>query len=114
MCNVISKTGIHIDERKVVRISLLHDLGMLGRDERYKNNFECGRMHPKNSAITARKLWADIDPKSEKAIRSHMWPLSLSMPTSKEAVILCIADKVTALGDAFNPKNRKVLSPILG
>ena len=114
MCNLINKAGISVDTRKVVRISLLHDLGMLGREDRYRNNFECGRLHPKNSAITARKLWSDIDPESVDAIRSHMWPLSASKPSSKEAVILCLADKVTALGDCFNPKNRKVLSPILG
>ena len=86
MCNLINKAGISVDTRKVVRISLLHDLGMLGRE----------------------------DPESVDAIRSHMWPLSASKPSSKEAVILCLADKVTALGDCFNPKNRKVLSPILG
>ena len=114
MCKMFNKTGIRIDERKVVRISLLHDLGMLGRDDRYRNNHECRQLHPKNSAITARKLWNDIDPKSIRAITSHMWPLSSSAPRSKEAVILCVADKVTALGDCFNPKNRKVLSSILG
>ncbi len=108
MCNLINKTGIRIDERKVVRISLLHDLGMLGRYDRYRNNFICGYLHPKNSAVTAQKLWSDIDPKSIKAIKSHMWPLSLCMPTSKEAVILCLADKVAAFGDRFNPKDRKV------
>ncbi len=113
MCKVINKTRFHIDERKVVRISLLHDLGMLGRDERYRNNFMCGYLHPKNSAVTAQKLWSDIDPKSIRAIQSHMWPLSPSMPHSKEAFILCLADKVAALGDCFNPKTRKVLSPVL-
>lgn len=113
MCNLARKAGIYIDTRKIVRISLLHDLGMLGRDDRYKNNFECGRLHPKNSAITAQKLWTDIDQKSIRAIQSHMWPLSSTMPRSKEAVILCLADKVTAIGDRFNPKERKIVSPVL-
>ena len=113
MCNVMSKAGIHIDERKIVRISLLHDLGILGRHEKYKNGFECGYRHPKDSAVTARKLWRDIDQKSIRAIKSHMWPLSPTMPTSREAFILCIADKATALGDRFNRKDRKIVSPIL-
>ncbi len=110
MCNLISKAGIRIDERKVVRISLLHDLGMMGRKDRYRNNFMCGYLHPKISAVAAQKIWNDIDAKSMKAIRSHMWPLSLAVPTSREAVILCLADKVTAIGDALNPKSRKVVS----
>jgi uncharacterized protein len=113
ICNLINKTGIRIDKRKLVRISLLHDLGMLGRDERYRNNFICGYLHPKNSAITAQKLWHDIDEKSVKAIESHMWPLSFTMPTSKEAFILCLADKVTAIGDRFNPKSRVIVSAVL-
>ena len=114
MCNLMKKAGVHIDQRKVVRISLLHDLGMLGRDERYRNNFMCGYLHPKNSAVTAQKLWSDIDRKSVRAIESHMWPLSPCMPRSKEAVILCLADKVTAIGDRINPKTRRVESPVLG
>ena len=113
MCNVISKAGIHIDERKIVRISLLHDLGILGRHEKYKSGFECGYRHPKDSAVTAKKLWQDIDPKSIRAIKSHMWPLSPIMPKSKGAFILCIADKATALGDRFNRKDRKIVSPVL-
>ncbi|MBQ9870404.1 MAG: HD domain-containing protein [Eubacterium sp.] len=113
MCNVMRKAGIRIDEKKIVRISLLHDLGILGRDEKYKNNFECGYRHPKDSAEVAKKLWRDIDKKSVRAIRSHMWPLSPTMPTSKEAFILCIADKATALGDRFNRKDRRIVSPII-
>ena len=109
MCNVISKAGIRIDERTIVRISLLHDLGILGRDEKYKNSFECGYRHPMDSTITARKLWSDIDRKSIRAIRSHMWPLSPTMPHSKEAFILCIADKASALGDRFNRKDRRTM-----
>ena len=112
MCNVISKAGIHIDERKIVRISLLHDLGILGREEKYKSSFECGYRHPKDSTVTAKKLWHDIDQKSIRAIRSHMWPLSPTMPTSKEAFILCIADKATAIGDRFNKKDRRINSPV--
>ena len=114
ICNVINKTRFHIDEQRFVRIALLHDLGMLGRTVRYKNNFMCGYLHPKNSVDTARKLWADIDKKSIRAIRSHMWPLSLRIPTSREGLILCIADKVSAVGDRFKPQNRQTLASVLG
>ncbi|MCR5402337.1 MAG: HD domain-containing protein [Butyrivibrio sp.] len=95
----LKKSGIKVDERKVVRITLLHDLGMLGRKKRYKNDFECGYMHPRNSADTARKIWKDIDIVSIKAIKSHMWPLSLNVPTSKEAFVLCLADKLASYKD---------------
>ncbi len=105
LCDFFNKRGVELDPVKVVRISLLHDLGMLGRKERYRNNFVCGYLHPKNSAITAKELWDDIDQKSIAAIRSHMWPLSLEMPHSKEAFVLCMADKIAAVGDWF-PRRR--------
>ena len=97
VCDRLKKRGITVDENKVVRVALLHDLGMLGRAHRYKNNFECGYYHPINSVITAKKLWPEIDPASENAIQSHMWPLSLSIPTSREAFILCLADKMASI-----------------
>jgi hypothetical protein len=99
ICDFLKRRGISVDEEKVVRTALLHDLGMLDRGKRYKNNFECGRFHPGNSAIEAKKLWPDIDDKSLDAIKSHMWPLSLSMPKTKEAFILCLADKLATMKD---------------
>ena len=99
LCTFLKRRGIAIDERRLVRIALLHDMGMLGRKHRYRNNLECGYMHPKNSADIARKIWPDIDRKSLKAIRSHMWPLSLAVPTSREAAVLCMADKMAAVSD---------------
>ncbi len=93
ICEFLRKCGISVDERKVVRIALLHDLGMVGRHEKYRNNYECGYMHPIHSAESAGRIWKDIDEDSVKAIKSHMWPLSLRIPTSWEGVVLCIADK---------------------
>lgn len=105
--DALKKRGIEVDERKVVRTALLHDIGMLGRKERYKNNFECGYMHPKNSADAAQKIWKDIDQECVKAIRSHMWPLSLNVPTTREAFVLCLADKMAAIKDATLKKKPK-------
>lgn len=99
LCDFLKRHGISVDEEKVVKTALLHDLGMLGRDERYRNNFECGRFHPDNSAEEARRLWEDIDEESVAAIKSHMWPLSKTMPHTKEAVALCIADKMASMRD---------------
>ena len=93
----LKKSGIKVDEHKVVRIALLHDLGMLGRKKRYRNDFECGYKHPGNSAETAKKIWKDIDLGSIKAIKSHMWPLSLNVPSSREAFVLCLADKLASI-----------------
>lgn len=99
ICTSLKSQGIFVDERKVVRIALLHDLGMLGRYERYRNNFECGYYHPKNSAETAKEIWTDIDDESLDAIKSHMWPLSITVPKNREAFVLCLADKMASIKD---------------
>ena len=107
LCDLLKHRGIRADEKKVVRIALLHDVGMLDRYTRYRNNFECGKLHPVNSAAAAKRLWSDIDDDSLAAIRSHMWPLSVTMPHTREGVILCIADKMAAIRDVVQWKGRQ-------
>ena len=104
VCDFLKRRGVDVDEEKVVRIALLHDMGMLDRYNRYKNNFECGRLHPGNSADAAKKIWSDIDDESLDAIRGHMWPLSVTMPHTKEGFVLCLADKMAAITDVVRRK----------
>ena len=106
LCKVLNRFGYIVDEENAVRISLLHDLGMLGRKEKYKNTRVCHRMHPIDSAITAKQIWNDIDRDSVAAIRNHMWPLTPKRPASREAYVLCVADKMAAVGDWFISKKK--------
>ena len=41
ICSAVRKIGITVDTRMVVRTALLHDLGMIGRDKLYRNDYEC-------------------------------------------------------------------------
>ncbi len=104
ICDLYKRRGRSVDEEKVVRIALLHDMGMLDRNDRYRNNLDCCRKHPTNSAREAGRIWKDIDEESLDAIRSHMWPLSRSRPHSREAFILCIADKIASMMDLIPNK----------
>ena len=55
-----------------------------------------GFTHAKKASENAKEL-IEVDEKTCKAIESHMWPLTLSsVPLSKEAWLLCIADKICA------------------
>jgi uncharacterized protein len=99
ICFLLKKAGIRADLRKVVRTALLHDLGMVGRRQLYRNNYECCLRHPGNSAAISRQIWKDIDEKSLAAIESHMWPLSVHIPRTREAFVLCLADKIASVRD---------------
>ncbi len=91
--------GIRTDKRSLVIGSLCHDLGMLGRDEKYKNNAECCRRHPGDSVEESRKLVPDIDLKTQQIIERHMFPLNGRPPTSLEGAIVSAADKYASVQD---------------
>ncbi len=105
ICLALRKIGIKVDVRKVVRTALLHDLGMVGRDELYRNNYECCVRHPGNSVDISKQIWREIDEKSMAAIKSHMWPLSIHIPKTKEAFVLCMADKAASVKDLIENKH---------
>ena len=53
-------------------------------------------MHPSYAAANAKRDFG-IGEKEENIIRSHMWPLTVTkLPKCREAVIVCIADKLTS------------------
>ena len=108
ICEALNKVGIKTDENVVTAAALCHDLGMVGRDELYKNDVECWTKHSGDSVEAARELIPDMDEKTEKAIRSHMWPLSSEIPTSREGWILVAADKYASTAGAFRHMLKKI------
>ncbi|MCR5100053.1 MAG: HD domain-containing protein [Butyrivibrio sp.] len=99
----LSKIGFEICMRNVVVAALCHDLGILGRYEKYKNNRECCSRHPKDSvevykALSEKLQLSDVDnERVENAIRRHMFPLTPIPPKYIEGVIINIADKASSI-----------------
>lgn len=83
----------------VVTSCLCHDLGIVGRDEKYNNNFETLIWHPKHSAEVYKELTGEEDERVLDAIHSHMFPLKPPMPKHREGWILTWADKISASMD---------------
>ena len=79
--------------------ALCHDLGMVGRYEKYSNNMECCHMHPINSVRITKNLVPDINKKTQDIIRTHMFPLTQRPPAYAEGVVVCLADKYVTLQD---------------
>lgn len=100
ICYALDKLHIHTDIPAVVAGSLCHDLGILGRDEKYASDHECYRQHPADSIEVARKLMEDLPEKTEDIIEHHMWPTTrCNAPSTLEGVIVSAADKAAAVED---------------
>ena len=93
----LERMHIRIDKRPVVVGALCHDLGIIGRHSKYKNNAVCCQLHPHDSVKVARALLADLDPKTRKIISRHMFPMTPVPPTSLAGWVVDIADTVSTI-----------------
>lgn len=106
-CIEVAKTALrlntilnmHADEKILVEAGILHDFYLYDWHDAsikvplFKMH---GFTHAKKASENAKNL-IKVDDKTCKAIESHMWPLNItSLPLSKEAWLLCIADKICA------------------
>ena len=100
ICYALDRLHIRTDIPAVVTGSLCHDLGILGRDEKYESERECYRHHPVDSLEVARKLVVILPDKTRDIIEHHMWPTAGSKaPGSLEGIIVSAADKAAAVED---------------
>lgn len=96
------------DYRMSAVMGLLHDLYLYdSHDPTAHPGNQCFD-HPVAALNNARAL-LDLNQKEENIILSHMWPLSKTMPHSKEAVIVNIADKFCATLEVLSVTRAKRL-----
>lgn len=95
------KLGIDIDEKALARGAMLHDYYLYTFKETGMNPFRHGVSHPETALRNASKRHR-LTEKESNIIRSHMWPMTLlHPPMSKEAVLVCLADKYCAAKEMF-------------
>ena len=100
ICYVLKKLHIKVSIPAVVVASLCHDLGILGRYEKFSSEKECSREHPKDSVAVARELVGEMPEKTEDIIERHMWPAGKAKaPNSIEGFVVSAADKYNAVKD---------------
>lgn len=90
----------------LILCALLHDIGIMGRELKYKNNRQCCRLHPKDSVAIAQDILGELDDTGRDIIEHHMWPMTIVPPHTIEGFIITIADKYSAMTD-FLPANRR-------
>jgi uncharacterized protein len=112
ICYALRKLHIRTNIPAVVVGSLCHDLGIIGRDEKYSSDKECHREHPKDSVNVAKEIVSDLPEETEEIIERHMWPMGNSKaPRSLEGAVVSVADKYTAVKDLV--KGREQDHPVL-
>ena len=95
-----------LDYKKATRAALLHDF--FSASDITTKWLKIAYEHPQKAYKNACKYYSLSD-KESNIIRSHMFPLSKEFPKSREAWIVTLADKKTAIYEygkyKFNPKN---------
>ena len=99
------KFRIGAREKELVRGALLHDYFLY--DWHHWKWPLHGPYHPKAALANAKRDF-DLTACEENIIRSHMWPLTLfHFPRSKEALIVCIADKIISSRETLFERGSK-------
>lgn len=100
ICYALRKLNIKVNIPAVVVGALCHDLGILGRNEKFSSAKECSREHPKDSVDVAKWIMEELPEKTEDIIERHMWPIGQSkVPNSIEGAVVSVADKYSAVKD---------------
>ena len=85
------------NERELLIGALLHDFYLYDWHEKSTWHRWHGFRHPSRASRNAKRRF-HIGAKEENIIKSHMWPLiPWQIPKSREAVIVCLADKCCSL-----------------
>lgn len=80
ICYALKKLHVRTDTQAVVTGALSHDLGILGRNEKFSTARECSRQHPVDSVEVAQRLLGELPQKTSDIITRHMWPVGKSKP----------------------------------
>ena len=90
---------LKVKEKELVRGAFLHDYFLY--DWHHHDGKWHGFTHPDEAARNAKRDF-DLTDTEEDIIKSHMWPLTLrQIPKSREAALVCIADKICSLKETL-------------
>ncbi len=99
------KFDLKADLRTLLVGSFLHDFYLYdwhGQPLNFNIFKMHGFTHPGKARDNAIRYFS-VDKDIQKVIESHMWPLTIrSFPSSREAMIVCMADKYCALKETFD------------
>ena len=68
LCREKMRKGAQLNEKDLIQAALCHDLGMIGREKKYRHVVDTWMSHPAESAKIARKIVPDLSPDAEQMI----------------------------------------------
>ena len=96
---------LKVKEKELVRGAFLHDYFLY--DWHHHDGRWHGFTHPEEAARNAERDF-DLTETEKNIIESHMWPLTLRhVPKSREAVLVCVADKICSLRETLLKRKSK-------
>lgn len=98
---------LHSDKKVLITGAMLHDYFLYDWHDKARPGQRIhGYTHAAAAAKNARRHF-DIDGRTHHVIWSHMWPLNITrLPRSREAWIVCTADKIVSLRETFMTRGK--------
>lgn len=96
---------IRVNRRAMLRGALLHDYFLYDWHDKDPSH----RLHGFSHADTALKNASrdfELDEIEKDVIRSHMFPLNLRPPKYRESIMVCVADKISALDETVRGRGK--------
>ena len=90
--------ALHLDYEQTAVGGLLHDFFLSPEDRSQKDRLKSVFTHPKQ-AVNMAKSHFELTKKEEDMIRSHMFPINLSVPKYAESWIVSMVDKCVATNE---------------
>lgn len=96
------------EEETLVTAALLHDLYLYDWHAKDRGLHRLhGYRHPGRAAKNAARYFG-VNREVQKIIQTHMWPLTITrIPRSREAWILCLADKYVSWKESVTKRKKK-------
>ena len=102
------KLGWKVDPKSLAYGAMLHDFYLYDTETMPYSNYQHSLVHPKLSLENAEKVFP-LNGKERNIILSHMWPIpGAPLPRSREAWLVCMADKICATREMYFKKKPPV------
>lgn len=102
-CEIAWRLQLDVDYKRLIRGALLHDYFLYDWHKKDSSHRLHGFFHPGKACRNAQRD-VGITQLEEDIIKHHMFPLTVIPPKSKEAWIVCLADKICAAGETIRRK----------